>query len=273
MEKYYKFYILISCVILIVLLKFFNYIPYYAPAVENKTFITKGKHNDDSIRIAFIGDSWAEYHQHMHNCCIAALVCSQTNRPVSIRTCGISGLTSKQLYQYLFTKKSITDVIEWGPDFCIVAIGVNDADRKLGKHYYQENIRLIINFLLDRNIVPVVLEIPYFNTWHSFKVRKPFEKLKYLMSMIINFSAMDCIDEYRNTFEVLMEQQNWYEKLIYLKTYEWNQDGYRDTRDIYDDLQMHLNTRGYQILDSCIAQKINRYLYMRISVIPVHQLR
>ena len=263
MKKFIKLYIPFFCIIAIILLKYYDCIPYYAPAEKKETLISVCIHNDDSIRISFIGDSWAEFHQNEHNCCIVPLLRSLINRPVSIRTCGISGLTSKQLYQQLFIEKSIREVIDWGPNYCIVAIGVNDADRKLGTRYYQKNIKLIIDYLLERQIVPVVLEIPYFNTWRSFKVRKTFDKLEYLMSMAINCSSMDCIEEYRNSFEFLVERESWYEKLIYLKTDDWNQDGYKDSRDIYDDLQMHLNTHGYQILDSCIARLI--YQHLQIS--------
>jgi lysophospholipase L1-like esterase len=96
-------------------------------------------------------------------CNIDTLVSNTTWCPVVVRTAGISGLTSKYLYYCIFRDDSIRDVIEWGPDFCFVVAGINDSDRKMGTSFYKENMRLILDLLLEKHITPIVLEIPTYD--------------------------------------------------------------------------------------------------------------
>lgn len=248
------------CIVVTFLLKHFGYISYYVPAKEIYLHVAISNHCDDTLRVALIGDSWAEFHSHKHDCRMASLLSSQLSRPVLLRNGGVSGLTSKQIYQNFFSDNPIRKVIEWGPDVCIVFAGVNDSDRKLGVSYYLENMRLIVDFLLYHHIIPVVLEIPYYNTKRSFSVRNVPEKTKYIVSMLLNLSTMDCIYSYRLAFENLMIHEQWHDRVIYIKSTFWNADGYKDQREIYDDLQMHLNPMGYQVLDSCLSASISSYL-------------
>lgn len=229
---------------------------YYRPARNRHsgTIITKSK--SDTIKIAFIGDSWAAMHQN-HQCNIAQLLMSELNIPVEVRTAGVSGLTSKGVYYSIFDNKTIRRVvIDWGPNYCIIAAGVNDSDRKMGIDFYRENMKLIVDFLLVQGITPVLLEIPSYNAWRSFEVRDIYTKLQYLFSMLRNLSSMDCIEMYRNNLIDLIEIQGWTSQVIMICTDSWNSLGYEDERNIYDDLQMHLNESGYKILDSCIASSI-----------------
>ena len=111
--------------------------PYFTPA-EKQEGLSVLNHQDNTIRIGYIGDSWADGHKNVKSV-IDSLVSDAIRHPVFVRTAGISGLTSKYLYYCMFRDDSIKNVIEWGPDFCIVVVGVNDTDRKMGKKYYKEN--------------------------------------------------------------------------------------------------------------------------------------
>lgn len=232
--------------------------PYYSPA-ERQGTIPVRCHHDDTIRVGYIGDSWADRHSST-NCIIAELLSLSLSRPAQVRTAGISGITSKNIYYSIFRDDSVRHVIEWGPDFCFVVAGINDSDRKMGKRYYKDNMRLIIELLLENQIIPVVLEIPTYDIHFSFKRRNWQIKLQYLTSMLLTWSKMDCILDYREAYTDLIEEHGWREKVISILAEDWNPDGYKDKRCLYDGGLMHLNTRGYYVLDSCISQKITEYI-------------
>lgn len=227
---------------------------YYSPA-EKQDGISVMRYEDDTIRVAYIGDSWADGHKNV-NCIISSLVSQTTGRPVVVKTAGICGLTSKYIYYCIFKDDSIREVIEWGPDFCFVVAGINDSDRKMGRKYYKENMRLIIDLLLENHITPIVLEIPSYDILFSFQRRSRQIKLRYLVSMLLTWSKMDCIDDYRKEYNNLLEEQDWNNIVITIYSKDWNPDGYKDKRNLYDGGLMHLNAKGYLVLDTCIANKI-----------------
>lgn len=231
-----------------------NNSPYYSPA-EKQDRITVMQHDDDTIRIAYIGDSWADGHKNV-KCVIDSLVFFPTGRPVVVKTAGISGLTSKNIYYGLFRDNSMRNVIEWGPDFCFVVAGINDTDRKMGKGYYKEDMRLIIDLLLENHITPIILEIPSYDIMFSYKRRSRKVKLQYLASMVVTWSKMNCIEDYRDVYYELLDEQGWKDQVITISYKDWNPEGYKDKRDLYDGGLMHLNAKGYLVLDSCIAHKI-----------------
>lgn len=232
--------------------------PYYTPA-EIQNGLSVIRHDDDTIRIAYIGDSWADGHKRVR-CIIDTLVYSSIGKPVVVRTAGISGLTSKNIYYSVFRNDSMRNVIEWGPKFCFIVAGINDSDRKMGKLFYKENMKLLIELLLNNNIIPIVLEIPQYDIHFSFKRKSRFVKVQYMVSMLITRSKMDCIIDYRKAYKDLIVEQQWEKKVINITSADWNPNGYKDKRCLYDSGLMHLNEKGYMVLDSCISQNIINYL-------------
>ena len=65
---------------------------YYSPAKERNIYQT-AQHHDDTIRIAYIGDSWAFGHK-FHDCKIAEVLSKELSRPVCVSSYGI-GLQTK----------------------------------------------------------------------------------------------------------------------------------------------------------------------------------
>ena len=126
----------------------------------------------------------------------------------------------------------------------------------MGVSYYKENMRLIVDLLLENHITPIILEIPSYDILFSYKRRSRQVKLQYLASMFITWSKMDCIEDYRKSYYDLLDEQGWNNQVITISYKDWNLDGYKDKRGLYDGGLMHLNTRGYFVLDTCIAQKI-----------------
>ena len=229
-------------------------IPYYSPA-HRLEGLNIQIHDDETIRIAYIGDSWADGHKHV-KCVIDSFLHNSTGKNIEVRTAGISGLTSKNIYYGIFRNDSMRRVIEWGPDYCFVVAGINDSDRKMGARYYKENMKLIIDLLLDHHIKPIILEIPSYNIEFSYERRSKQVKMQYLISMLFTWSEMDCISEYREAYNSLLNEQKWGDKVITVRCEDWNPLGYKDKRNLYDEGQMHLNDKGYYVLDSCIANKI-----------------
>lgn len=235
--------------------------PYFTPAVKQDG-LRVINHIDDTIRISFIGDSWIEGYMNVDSN-VDSLVANAVNRPVVVRMAGISGLTSKNIYNCIFMNDSFREVIEWGPKFCFVAAGINDSDRKMGVGYYRENMRLIIRLLIENNIVPIILEIPSYDIIYSFERRNRWVKMKYLISMVLTLSNMDCIEEYRRAFVELLRDEGWNNHVITIWSSDWNPEGYMDKRCLYDEGLMHLNKIGYAVLDSCIANKISKVVKYR----------
>ncbi len=248
------FWLLLLLVAIFICVLLIKNIPYYTPA-EKQTGINIRHHHDDTIRIGYIGDSWADGHKKI-NCVIDSIVGNATGRTIEVRTAGISGLTSKNIYYSIFRDDSIRRVIEWGPDYCFVVAGINDSDRKMGKRYYKENMRLIIDLLLENHIKPIILEIPTYDILFSYKRRSRQVKLQYLASMFLTRSKMDCIEDYRSTYKDLLNEQGWADQVITISYKDWNPDGFKDERGLYDGGLMHLNAKGYLVLDACIAKKI-----------------
>ena len=256
MKRRLLYFSIIMCVSFCMLVYYIK--PYFTPAIKQYGLSVE-EHVDDTIRIAYIGDSWADRHKY-EKCIIDSFVAFKTGKSVVVKTAGTSGLTSKNIYYSIFRDDSVRRVIEWGPNFCFVAAGINDSDRKIGKNYYKENMRLIIDLLLENNIVPIILEIPSYDIRFSFKRRSRLIKLQYLSAMLFSWSKMDCILDYRDAYVDLLREKGWNKKVITVNYDDWNPDGYNDARGLYDGGLMHLNSKGYLVLDTCISQKIIDYL-------------
>ena len=70
------------------------------------------------------------------------------------------------------------------------------------------------------------------------------------------FGAHPNIEDYRKTYYELLDEQGWNDQVITISYKDWNPDGYKDKRNLYDGGLMHLNAKGYLVLDICIVHKI-----------------
>ena len=238
-------------------------IPYYSAAEPFKPFHISPQ-KDDTIRISIIGDSWALLHT-LHNCKIDSIIKKSINRNAQSYSKGISGLTSKEIYESIFYKDSIRSLIERGPQYCVVFAGINDTDLKMGKYFFRNNMKLIIDFLINNDVTPIIIEIPHYNIKYSYERRYKRQKLLRLISMIVTGSEMDCIDSYNKTLYDLISD-HYQRSTIYIRNEDWNPKGYQDPRNIYTSDLMHITEIGYNILDSCIATFIinnNRNFLLR----------
>lgn len=255
-------YIIAFFVLLILFVSFvccyYSFNPCYWPA-EKRTGLSVHRHNDDTIRIAYIGDSWAYFHKNVR-CVIDSIIQVETGNPTLIRNAGVGGLTSKEIYNSIFTNRVIRTIIEWGPDFCFVSAGINDCNKKVGTDNYRENMRLLMSLLLDNHITPVILEIPYYDIYYTFRNKSLASMFRDVLYILWTQSDINCIDLYSNTISDLIIEQQWQNVVIAIRRAYWNPNGYEGQKELYTSDRIHLNQDGYFVLDSCIASQIVKFL-------------
>lgn len=241
--------------LIIVFILYYSNIPYYKPAKEHGKLAIVSRKKDDTIRVGYIGDSWAAMHGSK-NPMLESMLTKLTGKSVIVRSAGVGGLTSKDIYDSLFTNSKMKNVVEWRPDFCFVSAGINDAHKKMGRAFFKENMRLVISLFLNYNITPVILEIPHYDICFSFQRMIFANKIRAVRSMLWTNSSIDCIDDYVEAYNELLDEQHWHNQVITIRKDQWNSGGYKDKRGLYLDDRMHLNLLGYQILDSTFAAEI-----------------
>lgn len=218
-------------------------------------------HVDDTLRIAMIGDSWAGRHSYdMMDSLFQSKLSYQTGLPVKMISKGKGGAKSREIYQLLFeedAENGTKSLIASGIDYCIISAGINDASANLGPRLYCYHMRLILNFLFSNKIRPIVVETPDVNIWNVYG-GKPLKDLAsdYVRSMM-SHCKMYQMREYRDSLRAMLINENLLDSVIYIHMNEWNGDGTNINQQLFLDDQIHLNRKGYEILDSCIANAIS----------------
>ena len=134
-------FIFIVCAIII-----YGAYHYYAPPHLRGPY--QMKKPDDTLRIAYIGDSWAFMHKD-HDCQIAPLLEDSLHQPVKVHSYGICGLTSKEIYENLFDNSDFKCFLQKRSyKYCFISAGINDTYRKMTTLYYQYSMDGIIQFFL-----------------------------------------------------------------------------------------------------------------------------
>lgn len=231
---------------------------YYASAAPQKPYHIPSQ-VDDTIRVAFIGDSWAFYHKN-HNNRMAKFIASDAKAPVTVVSRGFCGARSGRIYKAMFSEKGETfkDILTKAPHFCIVAAGVNDTYTKTGANAYAKNVIQIIQLLLSGDIIPIIIEIPSYNIKEAFERQTIQKKMLRRLSMLVTDSNIDCITAYRKELENKLQRNNLYDSIIYIRSRYWD-----DSPKLYNSDCLHLNDNGYRQLDSCIAQRIAAYVSVK----------
>ena len=258
--------VLIICLICVVAL--FSFFKYYQYRWQNLWIFENENipysvmcHEDDTIRVAMIGDSWAEMHSsNKMDSNLQLNVSRQTGQPVIMMSKGKGGEKSRGIYQLLFdenNKYGTKEIIASGLDYCIISAGINDASANLGPRLYCYHMRLIIKFLLFNKIRPVLLEVPDVNIW-KVHGHKPIKDLAsdYLRS-IMTHCKMYQMEEYRDSLRDMLMNESLMDSVIYIHANEWNENVTDINQKLFLNDQIHLNKKGYEFLDSCIAKEIS----------------
>ena len=227
---------------------------YYAPAQLRPPYRTI-QHYDDTIRIAYIGDSWAFGHQ-FHQCKIKEYLENELHRPVIVSSFGIGGHTSKEIYYALFELDNLKSFMEKGYNYCYLSAGINDTYKKMSTSYYQKSMDYIIQFLLFNHIHPIIQEIPDYNITKAYENQEAEKKLLRNISMLVNGTDLDCKQQFRDALDELIQEKGYQGKVSIVRYKSWNNRYKNDLKELYIKDQMHLNEKGYTVLDSVIAKKI-----------------
>lgn len=247
----------LSCVGIFYLFIWKRLYPYYSPPRERIMYCTN-KHKDDTLRIAYIGDSWAYGHKN-HSCRLAITIENLLHRPVIVKSYGIGGLTSKEIYHAIFEIDIFKQFIEKGYDYCYISAGINDANKKMSSLYYKESMNCIIRFLIANHIHPIIQEIPDYNIIKAYNDQNTSKKLIRRFSMFINSKSIDCKQDYRDALDELINENGYKDKVCVIRYKSWNNDYEDNLKRLYINDGMHLNEKGYEVLDSMIAKTISHH--------------
>ena len=222
---------------------------YYAPPPVRQPYPVT-MHHDDTLRVAYIGDSWAAMHKAYDNQ-LARMIADSLHRPVKVLSFGIGGLTSKEIYDYLFDDPPMKAFMQQGFDYCFISAGINDTYKKMSTRYYLTSIKGILQFMQSNHIHPVLLEIPDYDIMKAYNRQKTMKKQLRRLSSLITGSPLDCRQEFRDALNQLNCKN-----LSIIPYKAWNSNFADNQRTLYVEDGMHLNKTGYNTLDSVIAAHI-----------------
>ena len=247
----YTLLLLVTCII--VRLTYVAY-QFYAPPYLREPYLMK--HQDDTLRIAYIGDSWAFMHKD-HDCEMSKLITDALHRPVSVHSYGICGLTSKEIYENIYENSDFKHFLQKRPyEYCFISAGINDTYKKMSTRYYKQSMDGIIQLLLYNNIRPIILEIPDYDIQKAYNWQKSLRKILREASMYINNTPVDCKQIFREALDELIIEKGYQDQVRIIRYKTWNNNYHDDLKRLYVHDGMHLNNLGYAKLDSVIALEI-----------------
>lgn len=252
MKTFIKYTSVVMAVLLL-LLGSLRLHPYYRLAKRQEMIMDRRiVTHCDTLRVAFIGDSWAAY-QHPYD----SLLCSMLGcdgRLISVTSKGNVGAKSHEIYERMFS--TTKPILMERPEYCVISAGINDAVAKLGKEYYVHHYMLILQQLLELGIKPVVLEMPEVN-YRAVAGREPWTmRIRHILSSLMTGSELYGFDSYKTALIHAIKNADMQSCIIYISADMWNADGCLDDRGLYMEDETHLNAVGYEVLDSCIASEI-----------------
>lgn len=216
-------------------------------------------HDDDTLRIVMIGDSWIEMHGELKLDTLLEWRLRQLIfRPVKVISKGKGHKRSRGIYDLMHktegygTKPLITS----GADYCIISAGINDASANLGTHQFCYYMKLMILLLHANGIRPVIIEAPDVNIWKLFGERSYKSILIDSVRSVMTGCRMYHYAEYREALKEMLISDQLMDSVVYVSMNGWNGEGTAMNLDLFLDDQLHLNRKGYEMLDSCIASAI-----------------
>lgn len=248
-----SYYILLIATIILVVFGYGMYY-YYAPPKEREPYYIE-KNSDDTIRVAYIGDSWAFFHQP-YDKRITDSLSMKLNRPAKVTSLGFCGRSSKEIYWYFFDKPEMVTFLTKGYDYCFISVGINDANKKMSTNYYKQSMDHIIRFLLANQITPILLEIPDYDIEKMYRWEIPSRKLLRPFSRFITGTPVNCKQEFRKALDELLIEKGYQDKVLIIRYMTWNHNYAKDLSNYYERDGIHLNDKGYAKLDSCIIEAI-----------------
>lgn len=230
---------------------------YYSLADEIITQKTKNTHEGDSLIVICMGDSWASYHsqydQHLKTC-----IETKVKKPTKVISKGTVGAKTKSIYKemHIDGPSGTKELIELLPNYAIVSAGINDAVAKMGTKNYCHHYNLIIKELISAGIKPIIIDMPQVDYKAIYQRESIIAKIRHHISSWITGAPLWTFDNYRSALQSLIRQDAIKNRLIYIYAFEWNPEGFKDSRHLYLEDHVHLNEKGYFLLDSCLTSTI-----------------
>lgn len=230
---------------------------YYSLAGETVVKYNMTSHNKDTVTIIFIGDSWASYHseydQHLKKS-----IEKKVKKPTKVISKGTVGAKTKAIYTKMHVKSpyGTKELIELSPDYAIVSAGINDAVAKMGIIYFCHHYKLIIKELISVGIKPIIIEMPQVDYKAVYERESYISQIRHRISSWLTDAPLWTFEEYRTALQSLIEREGLRKHLISIPASEWNPEGYKDSRHLYLEDHVHLNEKGYYLLNSCITSYI-----------------
>lgn len=257
----YILLLLLICICTIIIFRAYHY--YAPPQLREPYKVSNQTKHDDTLRIAYIGDSWAYMHKS-HNCKIAQIIEDSIHCPVSVQSFGICGLTSKEIYENMYNNNDFREFLQTnGCKYYYISAGINDTYKKMSIHYYKTSMDYIIQFAQKNSIKLIIQEIPDYDIQKSFERQNNGKKKLRRLSMYINKISIDCKQKFRDALDELIYEKGYQKKVSVIRYQSWNNDYEKNLRLLYLDDGLHLNEHGYAKLDSVIAQEIITTIKMR----------
>ena len=240
---------------------------YFMPELEITPYKVDPRASDDTLRVAIIGDSWAEFHSNLGCDTVFTnhAMRIMPKQPLTCRSRGKGGAMSKEVYHFMFydwteehpwePDRCTQPLIEQHPDYCVVFAGINDAIFQRSTAYYTGNLRNIYRLLLHNNIRPVVMEIPMVDAASAIDYKTFFKREAYHLKAFVMGTRGNQIPQYRQALKDMLQDTGLKDSVLYISANKWNSQGWRDTTIFLRD-HIHLNINGYHRLDSCIASEI-----------------
>ena len=244
-------------IIICILYTGYSFERYYPPADEITTQNTKKTRKGDSLIVIFIGDSWASYHSQ-YDQYLKSRIEIKVNKPTKVISKGIVGAKTKTIYikMHDYSLAGTKALIDSSPDYAIISTGINDAVAKMGTENYCYHYNLIIKELLSAGIKPIILDMPQVDYRTVYQRESIIAQIRHRISSWYTGAPLWTFDNYQSALRALIRLDKIKKHLIYIPASEWNPEGYADSRMLYKEDHVHLNEKGYLLLDSCISSYI-----------------
>lgn len=229
---------------------------------EPKTIYSVIHHQDDTLRIVMIGDSWVGMRTDSLNMIFQNRLSFISGRPIILKSKGKGGEKSRGIYQLIFEEKGFgtKPLLLSGADYCVIFAGINDAAANLGVKQYIYHMKLILDFLLKNGVRPILIEIPNVNIRNVYGGKPIKDLVVDFTRSLMTRCGMYHFPEYREALRLMLEDGQLLGPVIFVPMNGWNGKHPDLNKRLFLEDQIHLNHQGYLKLDSCIMNAIIRDL-------------
>ena len=231
-----KLLVIIFLIVGLVLWVVWEWRPYYRPSEVFNTYEVT-KHDDDTLRVIMIGDSWVYFHETLRCDSTLELKIKKEigHKRVKLLAKGKGGAVSGEIYNYMSAERMLATeydlnncsqpIIEQGADYCIISAGINDARQRRGKQYYVTNYYQIIRFLLSKGIRPVVMEIPEVEVDEAYGGNTLYYQLRSRIVMRMMETNLYGTHDYRQALKDSLTVHHLMDSIVYIPATSWNPNG------------------------------------------------